>query len=105
VDTVVVLLAHAPTWFEPWNAATAPPNLHLLSLTLAGHTHGGQIKLPLIGAVTTASGRLFPPSHVEGLYREGDGWLYINRGLGQGHLGFRFRSRREVTIVTLRRLE
>lgn len=105
VDAVVVLLAHAPTWFEPWNAATAPANLDLVSLTLAGHTHGGQIKLPLVGAVTTASGRLFPPSHVEGLSREGDGWLYINRGLGQGDLGFRFRSRREVSIITLRRAE
>ena len=101
-DTVIVLLAHAPTWFEPWNAAKAPPSLHRISLTLAGHTHGGQIKLPFLGAVTTASGRLFPPTHVEGLSREGDGWLYINRGLGQGGLALRFLSRREVTIITLR---
>jgi len=100
--TVIVLLAHAPTWFEPWNAETAPARLNLVSLTLAGHTHGGQIKLPFIGAVTTASGRLFPPSHVEGLSREGDGWLYINRGLGQGGLAIRFLSRREITIITLR---
>jgi len=77
----------------------------LVALTLAGHTHGGQVKLPFLGAVTTASGRLFPPSHVEGLSREGDGWLYINRGLGQGGLAFRFLSRREVTIVTLRRAQ
>ena len=28
-------------------------------------------------------------------------WLYINRGLGQGGLAFRFLSRREVTIITL----
>jgi predicted MPP superfamily phosphohydrolase len=101
-DTVIVLLAHAPTWFEPWNAATAPASLHRVSLTLAGHTHGGQIKLPFLGAVTTASGRLFPPSHVEGLSREGDGWLYINRGLGQGGLAVRFLARREVTIITLK---
>ncbi|MBT9173617.1 MAG: 3',5'-cyclic adenosine monophosphate phosphodiesterase CpdA [Syntrophomonadaceae bacterium] len=101
-DTVIVLLAHAPTWFEPWNAATAPASLDRVSLTLAGHTHGGQVKLPFLGAVTTASGRLFPPSHVEGLSREGDSWLYINRGLGQGWLAFRFLSRREVTIITLK---
>jgi predicted MPP superfamily phosphohydrolase len=101
-DAVIVLLAHAPTWFEPWNAAKAPAGLKLVSLTLTGHTHGGQVKLPFLGAVTTASGRLFPPSHVEGLSREGNGWLYINRGLGQGGLTFRFLSRREVTIITLR---
>ena len=104
-NTVIVLLAHAPTWFEPWNAAKAPASLHRVSLTLAGHTHGGQVRLPFIGAVTTASGRLFPPSHVEGLSREGNGWLYINRGLGQGGLAFRFLSRREVTIITLRQGE
>jgi len=101
-DAVIVLLAHTPTWFEPWNAAAAPAELRRVSLTLAGHTHGGQVKLPFLGAVTTASGRLFPPSHVEGLSWEGSGWLYINRGLGQGGLAFRFLSRREVTIITLR---
>ncbi|MDA8096341.1 MAG: metallophosphoesterase [Clostridia bacterium] len=101
-DTVIVLLAHAPTWFEPWGAAAVPAGLDSLSLTLAGHTHGGQIKLPILGAVTTASGRLFPPTHVEGLLREGNGRLYINRGLGQGGLAVRFLSRREVTIITLR---
>lgn len=104
-DSVIVLLAHAPTWFEPWNAETAPPSLDRVSLTLTGHTHGGQLKLPFIGAVTTASGRLFPPSHVEGLSREGSGWLYINRGLAKGGLVFRFLSRREVTIITLQKKE
>ncbi len=75
----------------------------LVSLTLTGHTHGGQIKLPFIGALTTASGRLFPGTHIEGLSREGEGWLYISRGIGQGGLiPFRFLSRREVSIITLR---
>jgi predicted MPP superfamily phosphohydrolase len=101
-DAVIVLLAHAPTWFEPWNADTAPARLNLVSLTMAGHTHGGQVKLPFLGAVTTASGRLFPPSHVEGLSREGNGWLYINRGVAKGGMAFRFLSRREVTVITLK---
>jgi predicted MPP superfamily phosphohydrolase len=102
-DAVVILLVHAPTWFEPWNAKHAPdlPLFDRLALTLAGHTHGGQVKLPGLGAVTTVSGRLFPPSHVQGLSREGDGYLYINRGLAHGAPGFRFLSRREITIVTL----
>jgi len=104
-DAVVVLLAHTPQWFEPWNATRVPTALKRVSLTLVGHTHGGQVKLPWLGAVTTASGRLFPPSHVEGLSREGNGWLYINRGLSQGELAFRFLSRREVTIITLRQTD
>jgi len=101
-DRVILLLAHTPRWFEPWNAVRVPTALQRVSLTLVGHTHGGQVKLPWLGAVTTASGRLFPRSHVEGLSREGNGWLYINRGLSQGALGFRCWSRREVTIITLR---
>lgn len=101
IGVVTILLVHAPTWFEPWNKRHAPPMLARVALALAGHTHGGQVKLPFLGAVTTVSGRLFPPSHVQGLSREGDGYLYINRGLAHGAGGFRFLSRREVTIVTL----
>jgi len=101
-DAPVMLLAHSPTWFEPWNAKRAPQRLREVSLTLVGHTHGGQVKLPFIGAITTANGRLFPRQNVEGLARHGNGWLYINRGLGQGRWGFRFLARREVTVITLR---
>ncbi|MBT9156572.1 MAG: 3',5'-cyclic adenosine monophosphate phosphodiesterase CpdA [Firmicutes bacterium] len=100
----VVLLVHAATWFEPWHRVKAPAEIKQVALTLAGHTHGGQVKLPFLGAVTTASGHLFPPKkYVEGLSRQGNGWLYINRGLGQGGRAFRFLSRREITIITLRR--
>lgn len=110
-DTVVILLAHAPTWFFPERATqtsagdAAEQNRQLLgqvSLTLAGHTHGGQIKLPFLGALTTASGQLFPRTHVEGLSREeNSGWLYINRGLGQVYLPVRFLSRAEITVINL----
>lgn len=73
------------------------------ALTLVGHTHGGQIKLPLLGAVTTASGELFPRHYIEGLSWEGSGWLYISRGLGYTGLPLRFLSRPELTIITLKR--
>lgn len=112
----VILLAHGPTIF--WRDYYLPGGslretrpgvrqldwelLQRVDLTLAGHTHGGQIKLPLIGAVTTATGQLFPDNYVEGLSWEGSGWLYINRGLGTTGLNIRFLSRPEVTILTLR---
>ncbi len=73
------------------------------ALTLVGHTHGGQIKLPLLGAVTTASGELFPRHYIEGPSWEGSGWLYISRGLGYTGLPLRFLSRPELTIITLKR--
>ena len=115
IDAPVVLLAHSPTWFEPQyvqrNAATPDfirrrELLAQVDLTLSGHTHGGQIKIPFIGPLTTASGQLFPKTHVEGLIREETGWLYISRGLGQGGLiAIRFLSRPELTILTMRRQE
>ncbi|MDW7684990.1 MAG: metallophosphoesterase [Bacillota bacterium] len=112
IDSPVVLIAHAPNWFEPLyrqrfagtkDFKQREALLAHVDLVLAGHTHGGQIKFPLIGAVTTASGRLFPRTHVEGLIREKTSWLYISRGLGQsGFPPVRFLSRPELTILILR---
>jgi hypothetical protein len=102
----VILLAHGPALHQRLrDGEDAEPELALLdavSLTVAGHTHGGQIKLPLIGAVTNASGRPFPRSYIQGLSWEGSGWLYISRGLGYTILPVRFLSRPELAIVTLR---
>lgn len=108
----IVLLAHSPTWFEArryyadgssfYDAAVVGKALDRVDLTLVGHTHGGQIKLPFIGALSNASGRMFPKDYVEGLSQEGSGWLYISRGIGFTSLPVRFLSRAQVTIVTLR---
>ncbi|HAI21131.1 MAG TPA: hypothetical protein DCM14_04450 [Clostridiales bacterium UBA8153] len=102
----IVLLAHAPTWFAApshRNQNHQPPLLSRVALTLAGHTHGGQVRLPVLGVVSTASGRLFPRTHIQGLSREGGGWLYITRGLGQGSsLPLRLGARPELAVITLR---
>jgi uncharacterized protein len=71
-------------------------------LYLAGHTHGGQVALPVYGAVWTAS--RFGKRFEAGLYREQDTWLYINRGIGMESLlpKVRFLARPEVSIIELR---
>jgi predicted MPP superfamily phosphohydrolase len=67
-------------------------------LTLAAHTHGGQVNLsPFYNAALERS------PFVQGLYREGDSSLFVTRGLGCTGLPFRFRCRPEVVQVTLRR--
>ena len=57
-------MAHDPDSFND----PALPYKH--ELTLCGHTHGGQVKLPLFGAVTAASDLLSP--YTEGWYFQGE---------------------------------
>ncbi len=64
---------------------------------LCGHTHGGQVKLPLFGP-------LFLPIRdrrfAEGLHRWQERWVYVTRGVGNLH-GIRFNCPPEVTLLTL----
>lgn len=71
-----------------------------IQLTICGHTHGGQIKIPLLGAPTTASDKLFD-RYVQGLYTVGNTQLYINRGLGTTGIPLRFLSRPEAVFLRL----
>lgn len=71
---------------------------HDFDLVLAGHTHGGQIKIPGLGAVFVP-GQGFPPKYVEGVYRIGSTTMFITRGLGTSRLPVRLFSRPEVAII------
>jgi uncharacterized protein len=83
----VLALSHHPAFF-PFAAA------HGAQLTLASHTHGGQIQVfgrPLVDA--------YP--YLQGLYRRGDSYLDVSAGFGHW-LPIRFGVPREIVIVTLR---
>ena len=70
-------------------------------LILAGHTHGGQVRLPLVGALVTNS--TMPPKLASGLIRMGAAVLHISRGLGTSkYAPFRFWCRPEATYLELR---
>ena len=88
----VILLAHEPD-FADWVVG------HKVALTLSGHTHGGQIRIPFLPPVLLPDmGR----KYVEGLFRLSDGMqLYVNRGIGAVNLPFRFRCPAEITLLTL----
>ena len=92
-DTFTLLLSHSPGIID-WSTLAGVP------LVLSGHTHGGQIKIPLLGAPLTASGKLFD-QYVQGLYRVENTQLYINRGLGTTGFPLRFLSRPEVVFLQL----
>ncbi len=69
-------------------------------LMVAGHTHGGQVCLPGIGALVTNCS--LPPRLVSGLIRMGSAILYVSPGLGTSkYAPFRFACRPEATLLEL----
>lgn len=88
----VIVLTHDPDLFlrVPDRAA----------LTLAGHTHGGQVNLPGIRRFVTPS--RFPERHGGGEVREGSQRMYVSRGIGTSRLPVRLGAPPEIAILTLR---
>jgi len=85
-----VVLSHNPDTKQhlqpyPWN------------LLLCGHTHGGQVKLPFIGAPATS---IQDPRFLEGLHKWDGRWVYVTRGVGNLY-GVRFNCPPEVSLITL----
>jgi predicted MPP superfamily phosphohydrolase len=73
-------------------------------LVLAGHTHGGQVRLPGIGALVTNCD--LPRDRVRGLSRWGASWLHVSAGLGTSkYAPFRFACRPEASLLTLKPAE
>jgi len=89
---VVVLLMHEPDFADQLSADGR------LSLQLSGHSHGGQIRLPGIGApVLPDLGRKYD----QGLFRVNGMWLYTTRGIGAIDPPLRFGCRPEITEIVL----
>jgi len=86
-----ILLAHSPD-------IVTKVNLEGINLVLSGHTHGGQVKLPFVGAIHTNRVCNSVFKFVNGLYRYQNSNLYVNRGIGTSFFPLRFLSRPEVTI-------
>ncbi len=69
-------------------------------LLLSGHTHGGQVRFPPFGALTTNSD--LPTDRARGTSRHGAAWLHVTAGLGQSpYAPFRFACRPEASLLTL----
>ena len=88
----VVLLVHEPDFADQ-------VVLHPVDLQLSGHSHGGQIRFPLIGPLYLPK---LAHKYPRGLYRIGSLTLYTNVGLGTVRLPMRFNCPPEITLLTLR---
>lgn len=69
-------------------------------LILSGHTHGGQIRIPLIGSII-APGQGFLPELDKGLYKIDNSILYIDSGLGNSFLPIRALNPVQFTNITI----
>lgn len=87
-----ILLCHSPDIAQQASDAG-------IDLILAGHTHGGQVRLPFVGALVVP---VENDQYEAGLYSVGHSQLYVNRGLGVVEPPVRFLSRPEITLLTLR---
>jgi predicted MPP superfamily phosphohydrolase len=100
-----LVAAHSPTLGRrnARRAGVKPALLPLaarcgVDLVLCGHTHGGQVKLPWIGALFIPGQRLFP-RYVRGVYSMGGTSMHVTAGLGTSHLPVRFMCPPEVAFI------
>jgi predicted MPP superfamily phosphohydrolase len=91
-DVLLVLLAHNPdAWLDPRTGRAA--------LVLSGHTHGGQIHLPLVGALHT-QGTHLSRRHASGWFERDGSRLFVSRGAGES-LPLRLGTRPQVALIHL----
>jgi uncharacterized protein len=89
-DAYKIALFHSPAFFDRIAGQ--------VNLCLAGHTHGGQVRLPFMDPLwlPRGSGRF-----LAGWYQENGSQMYVSRGLGWSLLPVRFLARPEITFITI----
>lgn len=92
-ETYNILLSHGPSYPLEYTRG-------LEDLVLCGHTHGGQVRLPLIGAILSPSEGIFP-KYDKGVYDLGQGQIYIDSGLGTTALALRLFNRAQISIIRI----
>ncbi len=116
----LVVIGNETPWFRPGPELTnCPPDIfrlclshtpdtmpwarqHKIDLMLAGHVHGGQVRLPVIGSVIVPS--RFSRRYDCGLFHEPPTYMHVSRGLAGQH-PLRYNCRPEVTKIVLRGTE
>lgn len=87
----VIVISHDPVTFP-----SVPPSV---AVTLAGHTHGGQIALPSGEALVTPGHA--PRAHAYGLVREGGRLMYVSSGIGTSILPLRLFRPPEIALISV----
>lgn len=90
-DRKHIALFHYPEWIRKLGP-------HPFTLSLAGHSHGGQVRLPFYGPLALPWG--VGPYDL-GLFATAAGPLYVGAGLGWFYLNLRFNCRPEITVIEI----
>ena len=90
-----LFISHAP------DVVDRLPSEGVVDLQLSGHSHGGQVRLPIVGAPFTVP---YGRKYIKGLYEvsEREGMLlYVNSGIGTSQLPYRFLNPPEITLFLI----
>ena len=86
-----IFLMHYPAWVKKLGAQK-------YDLILAGHSHGGQVRLPFYGPIIVPFG---VDQYVMGMFQTDCGPLYVNPGIGWFPVPIRFNCRPEITVFEI----
>ena len=86
-----IVLIHYPEWVDKLGA-------YQFDLALAGHSHGGQVRIPFYGPLVVPWG---VGRYDLGLFQTDSGPLYVGAGLGWFYLNVRFNCRPEITAIEI----
>jgi uncharacterized protein len=93
-ELFTVLLCHKPDIVKDYSNIPC-------DIILCGHTHGGQIRFPLMGAAI-APDQGFLPKYNKGLYKiDKDTTLYIDSGVGTTKMPVRFMNRSQISLIEI----
>lgn len=92
-DGFTLLLAHRPEILKVYAEKG-------VDLVLSGHTHGGQVRIPFIGAIYCPNQGIFP-EYSDGFYSLDDTVMFISRGMGSSSFPVRIFNPPQLVIITL----
>ena len=92
-DTKAICFTHSPDVF--------PDLPKTCALTIAGHTHGGQVWLPILNRIAVAHQSIYGQRYAIGVIRESGKTLFVSPGIGTSGLPVRFMVPPEVSLVTI----
>lgn len=85
-----ISIFHSPIFFDEIS--------NLIDLAFTGHTHGGQIRLPFIGAISLPPGS---GDYDQGWFQKNRAKMYVNRGIGTSIVPLRFLCRPEISVFEI----